>query len=70
MKSVKLEWCLGDVETAKKLLEESVKLYPEYPKLWIMKAQIQVQQQRPDTARDDYKQGVSHEVMTSSGVID
>ena len=59
MKSVKLEWCLGDIEAAKKLLKESVTVYADCPKLWMMKAQIQVQQQRPDDAREDYKLGVS-----------
>ena len=58
MKSAKLEWCLGDVKEAKKLLEESVELYPEYSKLWMMKGQIDVQEQRPDAAREDYKLGV------------
>ena len=59
MKSVKLEWCLGEIDEAKALLDESVKLYPDYAKLWMMKGQIQVQLQRPDAAREDYKQGVS-----------
>ena len=59
MKSVKLEWCLGEIDEAKTLLDESVKLYPDYAKLWMMKGQIQVQLQRPDAAREDYKQGVS-----------
>lgn len=59
MKSAKLEWCLGDVEEAKNLLKESVELYPEYAKLWMMKGQIHVQEQRPDDAREDYKLGVS-----------
>ena len=59
MKSVKLEWCLGEIADARQLLEESVKLYADYPKLWMMKGQIHVQLQRPDDAREDYKQGVS-----------
>ena len=33
MKSVKLEWCLGAVDTAKELLEESVKHYATFPKV-------------------------------------
>ena len=33
MKSVKLEWCLGNIPKAKDLLEESVKHYPDFPKV-------------------------------------
>ena len=33
MKSVKLEWCLGEIKNAKKLLEEAVKHYPDFAKV-------------------------------------
>jgi hypothetical protein len=33
MKSVKLEWCLGDIPKAKDLLTEAVKHYPGFPKV-------------------------------------
>ena len=33
MKSVKLEWCLGDIPKAKELLAEAVKHYPGFPKV-------------------------------------
>jgi hypothetical protein len=33
MKSVKLEWCLGDISKAKELLNEAVKHYPGFPKV-------------------------------------
>jgi len=33
MKSVKLEWCLGDVRKANELLVESVKHYPNFAKV-------------------------------------
>ncbi len=33
MKSVKLEWCLGNIREAKKLLEESVKQYDNFAKV-------------------------------------
>ncbi len=33
MKSVKLEWCLGDIQEAKVLLEESVKHYSDFSKV-------------------------------------
>jgi pre-mRNA-processing factor 6 len=58
MKSVKLEWCLGDIASAKELLTESVKHYPGFPKLWLMKGQIE-QQNGSDinTIRDTYKNG-------------
>ncbi|XP_022245664.1 pre-mRNA-processing factor 6-like [Limulus polyphemus] len=59
MKSVKLEWALGDLIQAKSLLEEGLKLYPEFPKLWMMKGQILEQEQKPEAARDAFNQGVS-----------
>ena len=36
MKSVKLEWCLGETLNAKTLLEEATKHYGDFPKvsLW------------------------------------
>ena len=58
MKSVKLEWCLGEMKRANELLEESVKNYPECAKLWMMKGQIAEQEGRTDDARDAYNQGV------------
>ena len=33
MKSVKLEWCLGDIRKARDLLDESVKHYPNFAKV-------------------------------------
>jgi len=33
MKSVKLEWCLGDIKKANELLVESVKHYPNFAKV-------------------------------------
>jgi len=33
MKSVKLEWCLGDIVKARELLNESVKHYPHFAKV-------------------------------------
>lgn len=43
MKSAKLEWCLGDLENALKLLDEGLAKYPRYPKLWMMRGQISEQ---------------------------
>ena len=36
MKSVKLEWCLGDIKKARELLAESVKHYPNFAKVFIL----------------------------------
>ena len=33
MKSVKLEWCLGEIDNAKMLLDEAVKHYPDFAKV-------------------------------------
>ena len=33
MKSVKLEWCRGEVDNALRLLDEAVKHYPDFPKV-------------------------------------
>ena len=58
MKSVKLEWCLGEMGQAKTLLEESLKHYPSFPKLWMMRGQIEEQFNNLSTMRDVYNQGV------------
>lgn len=58
MKYVKLEWCLGDIEKAKSLLEESVEEYPTFPKLWMMKGQIEEQGGNLEAVREAYKLGV------------
>ncbi|KAK0053867.1 pre-mRNA-processing factor 6 [Biomphalaria pfeifferi] len=58
MKSVKLEWCLGEIRNAEILLEEAVKHYPDFAKLWMMKGQIQQEAGKKDAARDAYNQGL------------
>lgn len=58
MKSVKLEWCLGEVNNALQLLEEAVKHYPDFPKLWMMCGQIQEQQGDMEAARTAYNKGL------------
>lgn len=40
MKSARLEWCLGEIVEAKRMLETGCRRYPMAPKLWIMSAQI------------------------------
>lgn len=58
MKSVKLEWCLGEMDNAKTLLDEAVKHYSDFAKLWMMKGQIEEQQGDKDSAREAYNQGM------------
>ena len=33
MKSVKLEWCLGEIQNARKLLEDATGHYPDFAKV-------------------------------------
>lgn len=58
MKSAKLEWALSNVQMAKDLIQEGVNLYPHFPKLWMMKGQIFLQENNADAARDAYRQGL------------
>jgi pre-mRNA-processing factor 6 len=52
MKSAKLEWCLGKLDSARELLEKSIRLYPDYEKFHMMQGQIAEQQNRyPDAIR-------------------
>lgn len=59
MKSVKLEWVLGSIEAAQELCEEALRHYEDFPKLWMMKGQIEEQAELTDRAREAYSQGVS-----------
>lgn len=58
MKSAKLEWALENLSEALKLLEEAVKVFPDYAKLWMMKGQIEEQQQQFETAAATYLAGL------------
>lgn len=58
MKSVKLEWVLGNIAAAQELCEEALKHYEDFPKLWMMKGQIEEQKELVDKAREAYNQGV------------
>jgi pre-mRNA-processing factor 6 len=60
MKSVRLHWCLNDLPSAKKLLEEALKTYEDFPKLWMMKGQISSQQGPTgfEQAREAYLEGI------------
>uniref|UniRef100_A0A7N8XFF2 Pre-mRNA-processing factor 6 n=1 Tax=Mastacembelus armatus TaxID=205130 RepID=A0A7N8XFF2_9TELE len=58
MKSVKLEWVLGNIEAAQELCTEALKHYEDFPKLWMMRGQIEEQCESMDKAREAYNQGL------------
>lgn len=58
MKSAKLEWALDNLTDALKLLDEAVEVFPDYPKLWMMKGQIDEQRHQFDSAAATYAQGL------------
>ncbi len=60
MKSVRLHWCLNNLPVAKDLLEEAIKMYGDFPKLWMMKGQIFAQQGSSgfELAREAYLEGI------------
>lgn len=60
MKSAKLEWSLNDLSAALQLLDEALKVFPDYPKLWMMTGQIYEQKQDLPKAFDSYNAGVSN----------
>lgn len=59
MKSAKLEWSLNDTSAALKLLDEALKVFPTFPKLWMMMGQIHEQLNELSKAFDSYNSGVS-----------
>lgn len=58
MKSAKLEWCLDNLELALHLLDEAIKVFPDYAKLWMMKGQIEEQQDNLDKAFETYNTAI------------
>lgn len=58
MKSAKLEWSLDDLDAALKLLEEALKVFPDFPKLWMMTGQIHEQKGNYNIAFDTYNTAV------------
>lgn len=58
MKSAKLEWALNNLDTALKLLKEALEMFDDFPKLWLMKGQIEEQQNMNEQALTTYNQGV------------
>jgi len=61
MKSAKLERKLGDRDKEEKLLTQALTKFPDYPKLYIMMAQLLTDSHKKyDTAREIYKRGVKN----------
>ncbi|XP_006882247.1 PREDICTED: pre-mRNA-processing factor 6-like [Elephantulus edwardii] len=58
MKAVKLEWVLGNIAAAQELCEEALKHYEDSPKLWMMKGQVEEQEELIKKAREAYSQGL------------
>lgn len=59
MKSARLEWSLNDLDEALRLLNEALNMFDDFPKLWLMKGQIQEQKGQIDKAIETYNQGVN-----------
>jgi len=57
MKSARLEWCLNELESAKALLVEGIKRYPDFDRFYVMWGQIGIQQQQFEQARKVFKEG-------------
>ncbi|GLH16055.1 Protein crooked neck [Gryllus bimaculatus] len=66
MKSAKLEWALDNLDQALRLLEEAIKVFPDFAKLWLMKGQIEEQQGNLDKAWDTYNTGERRGLLTKA----
>lgn len=49
---------MGEIDNAKQLLEDATKHYPDFPKLWMMRGQIEEQAGHTTEAREAYNQGL------------
>nr|CAH7767016.1 unnamed protein product [Callosobruchus chinensis] len=58
MKSAKLEWSLNDLDQAIHLLDEALKVFPDFAKLWMMTGQIYEQKSEMSRAFDAYNAGI------------
>ena len=59
MKWAKLEWCLANINEAKRLVdEEGVEKYPDFPKLWMMKGQLSELKGNEEEALRAYADGL------------
>lgn len=63
MKSAKLEWALNNLDAALLLLKEALEAFDDFPKLWLMKGQIEEQQGNLDKALETYNQAVNVHLM-------
>lgn len=57
MKSARLEWVMGNLDAARKLLDEGLKIHENAPKLWMMRAQVEEQDGNMEEATSFYAQG-------------
>lgn len=58
MKSAKLEWVLNNIDKAVVLLDEALQKHSEFPKLWMMRGQIEEQRGEATAAREFYNKGL------------
>ncbi|KAL5494082.1 hypothetical protein EMCRGX_G015354 [Ephydatia muelleri] len=58
MKSARLEWVLNNIDDAIKLLDEGIEKYPDFPKMWMMRGQIEEQKQNTEAARELYNKAL------------
>ncbi|KAI1705808.1 tetratricopeptide repeat domain-containing protein [Ditylenchus destructor] len=58
MKSARLEWCLNELDKAIVMIEDGIKLYPDFEKFYMMWGQILCQRGQFEDARKIYTQGV------------
>ncbi|XP_066910794.1 pre-mRNA-processing factor 6-like [Clytia hemisphaerica] len=57
MKSVRLEWVLGNLRQAKEMLKEALRKYDSFPKLWMMKGQLHEEEKDLYEATQAYRNG-------------
>lgn len=57
MKSARLEWVQGNLDAARKLLQDGIALHSDEVKLWMMRGQIEEQSGNTELARDFYARG-------------
>ena len=58
MKSIKLEWALGEIDEAKRLTKEGCKLYETFDKMWMMAGQLEQLTKNIEEVRRIYNEGL------------
>ena len=58
MKSIKLEWALGEFDEAKRLAREGVKMYENFDKMWMMLGQLEQISNNTEETRKLYNDGL------------